>query len=108
VLLEQQQAQLQERHQELGQRQVPEQEPRWRHRNLEQRWLASSWHCASSIRWCRSSKPVGQKRLSSCQQFVRQRRLQALQRQTTSPLCSVSSWFSSWGKSRSRAANQDA
>ena len=76
-------------------------------------WRASSWHRASTVRSCRSSTPVRWCRFASCRwschrqqpSLVRQRPLRGRQRQTTSPLCSVSSWFSSWGKSRSRAAN---
>ena len=81
--------QQQEQEQEL-----PE-EQQWRHRNLRRRWRGSSWRCASTVHWCRFSKPAHQCHCASYQWFVRQRRLRELRRPTTSPLCSVSSWSSS-------------
>ena len=60
--------------------------PRWRRRNRLQRWRVSSWHRASTVRWCRFSRRVLQCRCASCQQFVRQRLLRELQLQSTSPL----------------------
>src|SRR6218665_208923 len=78
-------------------------------RSRQRRLQASSWRCASSVRCCRSSKPVGRKSLSSCRRIGRQRRRQAERRQTTLPLCSDSSWFSSWGmKAAACAANKVA
>ena len=52
--------------------------PQWHRHNRQQRLLASSWHRASSIRWCRSSIPIRQRHCASCQQFERRRRLRVL------------------------------
>src|SRR6218665_1037021 len=46
-------------------------------RSRQRRLQASSWRCASSVRCCRSSKPVGRKRLSSCRRIGGQRGRQA-------------------------------
>jgi hypothetical protein len=52
--------------------------PQWHRHNRQQRLLASSWHRASSIRWCRFSRPVRQRYCASCQRFERRRRLRVL------------------------------
>ena len=66
--------------------QVPLWGPRWPRRNRQQRWRASSWHRASTVRSCRFSKRVLRCRCASCQSFVRQRLLRELQMLSTSPL----------------------
>jgi hypothetical protein len=69
--------------------------PRWHHRNRQRLWQVSNWHHASTVRWCRFSRPSRLFRCASCQWFVHQQRMRAPRRPTTSPLCSVFSWSSS-------------
>ncbi len=62
-------------------------EPRWHRRNQRLLLQVSSWHRASTVRWCRFSTPSRQSRCASCQRFERRLRMRELRWQTTSPLC---------------------
>ena len=62
-------------------------EPRWHRRNQRLLLQVSSWHRASTVRWCRFSTPGRQSRCASCQRFERRLRMRELRWQTTSPLC---------------------
>jgi len=59
---------------------------RWRRRSLVQQWPGSRTHCASTVRWCRSSKPDHRCHFSSCRWFERRRCWPPQPRQTTWPL----------------------
>lgn len=59
---------------------------RWRHRNHGRQWRGSRKHHASTVRWCRSSKPTRPCRFSSCLRFARQRPWREQLLQTTLPL----------------------
>ncbi len=68
------QEQLQVQRLELAQVQAPVR-ARWRRHNRGLRWLASSWHHASKVRWCRFSKRVHRCRCASCRWFAHPLRL---------------------------------
>ena len=71
-----------------------------RRRKLRQPWRASNPRCASTTRWCRSSRRCRQKHASCRCSWLGQTRpwaWQAQPMQTASPPCSVSSCFSSRG-----------
>jgi hypothetical protein len=69
--------------------------PRWHRRNRQRLWQVSSWHHASTVRWCRFSRPSRLCRCASCRWFEHQQRMRALLTPTASLLCSVFSWSSS-------------
>ena len=60
--------------------------PRWRRRSLWLQWQGSRRHRASTIRWCRFSRPDRRCHSSSCRRIARQQRLPEPPRRTTLPL----------------------
>jgi hypothetical protein len=94
-LLEQKRLERQERQGVLLEQQQRLAWPRWHRRNQRLLLRVSSWHHASTVRWCRFSRPSRLCRCASCRWFEHQQRMRALRRPTTSPLCSVFSWSSS-------------
>ena len=75
--VQQRQVQAQRVQQALVLVQVEEQPQSHRH-NLQQRLLVSSWNHASSIHWCRFSRPTHWCHCASCQWFGRRRRSRVL------------------------------